>query len=100
MQKKMSKAEVRALRRSLAQIEPESSNSQHQSPLFATLPSEVRNLIFEYALCQTIDSHRSRPEPQIARSRPNHERMSAIDTSLLRTCRLVYYVCVCTFSYT
>lgn len=89
-QRLLPKVEARALRRSLAGLSPQSANPQLQSPLFAILPSEVRNLIFEYAICQIIDPHKSRPENQSARSRPNHERSPMIDTALLRTCRLVY----------
>ncbi|KAK7187353.1 hypothetical protein PSPO01_06583 [Paraphaeosphaeria sporulosa] len=86
------KREARALRRSLANTTPQSAHPQLQSPLFAVLPSEVRNLIFEYAICQRIDPdpHESPPETQIARSRPHHERHPVTHTALLRTCRLVY----------
>jgi hypothetical protein len=88
--RKLSKRESRALRRSIADITPQGANPQLQSPLFAVLPSEVRNLIFEYATCQIIDPRKSTPETQNARSRPQHELLPVTDTALLRTCRLVY----------
>lgn len=88
---RLSKKEARALRRLLADITPENSNPQLQSPLFSVLPSEIRNLIFEYAVCQVIDPLKSVPETENARRRPGHELQPVIDTSLLRTCRLVYY---------
>ncbi|KAF1979667.1 hypothetical protein BU23DRAFT_102433 [Bimuria novae-zelandiae CBS 107.79] len=84
------KREARALRRSLAEIKPENSNSQLQSPLYSILPNEVRNSVFEYAVCQVVNPF-SKPETHHARRRPSHELLPVIDTSLLRTCRLVYY---------
>ncbi|KAF2445566.1 hypothetical protein P171DRAFT_430966 [Karstenula rhodostoma CBS 690.94] len=89
-QRPLPKREARALRRSLALTTPQIANPQLQSPLFAVLPSEVRNLIFEYAICQIIDPHKSGPETQSSRSRPKHERIPVMDTTLLCTCRLVY----------
>lgn len=80
----------RAIRRALLEIAPENSHPQTQSPLFAILPSEVRNQIFEYVVCQTFDY--SCPVSRTSHlHRPGHEYRSHTDTALLRTCRLVYY---------
>jgi hypothetical protein len=80
----------RAMRRALAQITPGNSDPQTQSPLLTVLPSEIRNSIFEYAVCQTINC--SRPVSNTSHThRPGHEYDAHIDTALLRTCRLIYY---------
>lgn len=77
------------MRRGLSAITPANANPQRQSPLFA-IPSEVRNLIFEHAVCQTFDY--KRPVSNTSHShRPGHEHHKHIDTALLYTCRLVYY---------
>ncbi|KAF2640059.1 hypothetical protein P280DRAFT_26612 [Massarina eburnea CBS 473.64] len=81
---------ARAIRRGLTEITPTTSHSQDQSPLFATLPSEVRNLIFEYAVCQTPNC--SSPVADTSHTnRPGHKYNTQINTALLRTCRLIYY---------
>jgi len=85
-----SQSNARALRRALTQITPGNSHPQTQSPLLTVLPSEIRNSIFEYAVCQTIDC--SKPVSNTSHThRPGHEYDPHIDTALLRTCRLIYY---------
>ncbi|KAF2711459.1 hypothetical protein K504DRAFT_220148 [Pleomassaria siparia CBS 279.74] len=79
----------RACRRSLQSISPSNSHPQTQCPLFSTLPSEIRALIFEFALCQTVD--RNRPfQKRNLNCRCNHDHLTHQSTTLLRTCRLVY----------
>jgi hypothetical protein len=86
---KRCQSDVRALRRALALITPKDAHPQTQSPLLTVLPSEIRNSIFEYAVCQTIDD--SKPVSATSHMhRPGHEYNAYIDTNLLRTCRLVY----------
>ncbi|KAF2687939.1 hypothetical protein K458DRAFT_428738 [Lentithecium fluviatile CBS 122367] len=83
-------SDARAMRRALMRISPENSGLQTQSPLFALLPSEIRNQIFEFAACQTVNC--SSPVPNTSHMhRPGHEYNAHINTALLRTCRLVYY---------
>ncbi|KAF2478097.1 uncharacterized protein BDR25DRAFT_7992 [Lindgomyces ingoldianus] len=81
---------ARALRRSIQEITPENSHQQTQSPLFSTLPSEIRNLIFEYALCECQDET-DPVDSQSRHFRPGHEYKTRIETALLQTCRLIYY---------
>lgn len=82
----------RELRRSLAAITPSNSHPQLQSPLFATLPPELRFSIFQLVLCQQrdhsrpIEFHATRPL-----HRPGHMHYNIVDVRLLLTCRLVYY---------
>ncbi|KAF1963526.1 hypothetical protein CC80DRAFT_486895 [Byssothecium circinans] len=80
----------RAMRRALTEITPANSHPQNQSPLFSKLPSEVRNLIFEYAICQTPNYH-CPVSGTSHTNRPGHKYKTIIDTSLLHTCRLIYY---------
>lgn len=81
---------ARATRRSLSTITPSNSAPQSASPLFSVLPSEIRNLIFEYAICQTRDPSRRRPTKSNI-YRPGHTHRTHLSTELLRTCRLIYY---------
>jgi hypothetical protein len=83
-------AQVRVIRRSLASINPETSHPQNQSPLFSTLPSEIRNLIFQYAVCQQYDISVKTFKDAVA-CRPGHVFRTEIHTELLRACRLIYY---------
>ncbi|KAJ6558085.1 hypothetical protein B0H19DRAFT_1291729 [Mycena capillaripes] len=62
---------------------------QLQSPLFAKLYPELRNIIFTYALTKYTD--RTRPYSQHEHFHcPGFEFAGKIDTNLLLTCRLVY----------
>jgi hypothetical protein len=82
----------RAIRRTLASINPTNSHSQHQSLLFSKLPAELRLLIFQHVLSQThnpdrpIDTHSHSPL-----YRPSHTHQTTISTPLLQTCRLIYH---------
>ena len=64
-------------------------NPQSSSPLFSTLPPELRTIIFHYALLAS-------PDPQKPYSRhsywyrPGYTHARSIATNLLRTCRRVY----------
>lgn len=81
---------ARATRRTLSEITPLNSQPQTQSPLFSTLPPELRNQIFELAVSQFED--RTRPFSANAFwYRPGHHYELRTETSLLRTCRLIYY---------
>ncbi|KAL2812201.1 hypothetical protein BJX63DRAFT_397220 [Aspergillus granulosus] len=68
-----------------------SYSSQSQSPLFTTLPPELRHQIFTYALTSTEDT-----DPQRAYSketywtRPGYSAPRKTHTALLRTCKLAY----------
>ncbi|KAL8895493.1 MAG: hypothetical protein Q9207_008151 [Kuettlingeria erythrocarpa] len=64
-------------------------NPQHDSPLFSTLPPEVRNSIFELALTAYEDSTRKCKRNRFS-YRPGFTCPHRIDTSLLLTCRRVY----------
>ncbi|PVI00112.1 hypothetical protein DM02DRAFT_410336 [Periconia macrospinosa] len=80
----------RAKRRALESITPENSHPQRQSLLFTLLPSEIRNLIFMYAVCQDYNTSATLSRDS-HRGRPGHRHNACIDTALLRTCRLIYY---------
>jgi hypothetical protein len=82
----------RAIRRTLAAISPSNSHSQQQSPLFSVLPAELRLLIYKDALSQHLDL--SRPintDSKTPLFRPGHTHYTTVSTTLLSTCRLVYY---------
>ncbi|KAF2268469.1 hypothetical protein CC78DRAFT_613175 [Lojkania enalia] len=80
----------RADRRCLESIDLSNSHLQEQSPLFSVLPPEIRNVIFEYAVCQYVD-YSSPINLRSGICHIGHEHHLAIDTNLLRTCRLIYY---------
>lgn len=64
-------------------------NEQSKSPLFATIPQEIRDLIFEYALASYPDPDRPyRSNERFAR--PGASGHPRIATELLRTCKAVY----------
>lgn len=64
-------------------------NSQSQSPLFGTLPPEIRNYIFSLALLQYEDLANFY-EKNALWYRPGHRARRIVSTSLLLTCRLVW----------
>ena len=87
---------AREIRRSLAAVTPGNSHPQTQSPLFSILPAELRSLIFEFVLSQKSDP--ARPvrvplwhHPYEPLYRPGHAYRTTLDSSLLLTCRLIYY---------
>lgn len=83
---------VRAIRRGLADITPSTSRSQFQSLLFSKLPAEVRFSIFQLLLSQTQDYDRPIDIHSISPLyRPGHTYRTKIHTSILLTCRLVYF---------
>lgn len=82
----------RSVRRALAAITPADCHPQRQSLLFSILPSEVRFDIFKLVLSQhksycTIQSIAKSP----VEFRPGHTYTTKYSTSLLETCRLIYY---------
>ncbi|KAF2807760.1 uncharacterized protein BDZ99DRAFT_572660 [Mytilinidion resinicola] len=81
----------RSINRSLLSITPENSNLQFASPLFSVLPAELRNQIFALACSQYRDTSRlvKGIHPRVCR--PSHRHPVRTCTSLLRTCRLIYY---------
>ena len=64
-------------------------NPQAESPLFNRLPSEIRNHIFRLAVTAYEDRDR-KYRLSAFYYRSGHTCVHRIDTSLLRTCRLVY----------
>ncbi|KAK6516119.1 hypothetical protein TWF506_006029 [Arthrobotrys conoides] len=62
--------------------------SQNVSPLF-TLPGEIRNLIWAYALAPYNDPTRPYPADSVYR-RPDYWAPQKSDVALLRTCKAVY----------
>ena len=83
---------ARAVRRKLAEITPDNSKLQEQSLLFSKLPAEIRFLVFQFLLSQTCDYNRPVGVYSVSPLyRPGHTHHTKIHTSLLLTCRLVYY---------
>jgi hypothetical protein len=67
-------------------------HSQSQSPLFSTIPAEIRNRIFSIAL--TAYDDQTRPyQPQNWVYRPDWHFHPKISTALLQTCRRIYLEC-------
>ena len=65
-------------------------DAQAGSPLFMSLPAEIRNHIFQLALTSFDD--KTRPYKRGAYYyRPGHRYAQKIDTNLLRTCRRILY---------
>ena len=64
-------------------------NPQRACVFFATIPAEIRNNIFSFALYAYDD--KSRPYPSESHySRPGYRFHRRIDTALLATCRRIY----------
>ncbi|KAF2640376.1 hypothetical protein P280DRAFT_518787 [Massarina eburnea CBS 473.64] len=72
-------------------IENDPCNPQHESPLFTTVPMEIRNMIYEYALTDCT-SHPPNRDNVFRRYPPRGSKLplSDIGTALLQTCRAVY----------
>ncbi|KAI1821086.1 hypothetical protein F4861DRAFT_486355 [Xylaria intraflava] len=68
---------------------PGSVDQQLASPLFAKLPAEIRELIWDYALTQYEDFDRLYPL-NMPYTRPGQAAPSRIDLDLLLTCRAIY----------
>ncbi|KAL4864209.1 hypothetical protein BDV12DRAFT_205850 [Aspergillus spectabilis] len=64
-------------------------NPQSASPLFATLPPELRSLIFTYALSPYEDTSRTYAR-ETYWTRPGYSAPHKTSTSILRTCKAAY----------
>ncbi|KAL0571980.1 hypothetical protein V5O48_009982 [Marasmius crinis-equi] len=74
----------------LATEEPATTiHDQRQSPLFSTIPPELRLIIFQNALLAFYDKSRPFP-PDAYYYRPDFLYHDKIDTTLLLTCRQIY----------
>ncbi|KAK3081687.1 hypothetical protein LTS18_003902 [Coniosporium uncinatum] len=73
----------------VVELSEERCLDQLQSPLFAVLSGEIRDLIFAYALADYEDTSRMYDEKTCYR-RPNYFAPRRSDTALLRTCQRVY----------
>ncbi|KAJ7089268.1 hypothetical protein B0H15DRAFT_840194 [Mycena belliarum] len=62
---------------------------QEQSPLFASLHPELRNMVFQHALTEYDDPERPYSKHEYY-FRPRMESAGKIDTNLLLTCRRIY----------
>ena len=62
---------------------------QYDSPLFGTLPSEVRDIVYEYAFTDYEDLTRVY-DLETCYRRPDYMGPRKTDTALLRTCQAVY----------
>ena len=62
---------------------------QTQSPLFSSIPPEIRNRIFSLALAEYEDLSAAYPETTCYR-RPDYTAPRRTSTTLLRTCQLIY----------
>lgn len=83
---------ARATRRELAHVTPNNSNLQTQSLFFSKLPAELRYLIFQLLLSQRHDHARPIDIHSISPLyRPGHTHRTKSHTTILLTCRLVYF---------
>ncbi|MCJ1326809.1 hypothetical protein MMC10_003475 [Thelotrema lepadinum] len=62
---------------------------QSQSPLFSTLPGEIRNLIYQFVLSEYEDSNELYDDDTCYK-RPGYFARRRTDTTLLRTCQRIY----------
>lgn len=71
-------------------LDPSSIHLQLQSPLFSSLPAEIRNLIFHFALLSYPDPSPSRAyNPHNCFVRPGYTAPHISTTTLLQTCRRI-----------
>jgi hypothetical protein len=83
---------ARAVRRALADITPRNSRPQDQSLFFSKLPAEIRYIVFQLLLSQRHDHERPVDFHSISPLyRPGHTYRTKIHTTVLLTCRLIYY---------
>lgn len=73
----------------LKMLESGHINQQEMSPIFAKLPKELREIVFEYALLAFADSHRLYSKTELF-SRPEVTGYRRIAVELLLTCKAVY----------
>lgn len=73
----------------LSEILLHGCDPQSNSPLFRTLPAEIRNQIFPLVLLRSYDKLRPYPSDSYY-FRPGYEYATTIDTALLFTCKRVY----------
>ncbi|KAH8664557.1 hypothetical protein BX600DRAFT_541134 [Xylariales sp. PMI_506] len=73
----------------VAEVDMASASEQTASPLFARLPAEVRQLVFQYALSPTDDPERPFAADRVY-CRPGYRYLARTDTSLLRSCKRAY----------
>lgn len=66
------------------------SNPQTQSPLFSTIPAELRNQIFALALQQYDDPDTEQYGIDDLHYRPDHRARHIVSTTLLLTCRRIW----------
>ncbi|KAI9651737.1 MAG: hypothetical protein M1831_000487 [Alyxoria varia] len=64
-------------------------SDQSECPLFSTIPGELRDIIFDYALSEYEDTSRPYNE-QTCYRRPDYHAPRRIDTDLLRTCQAIH----------
>ena len=70
-------------------LDPATAHPQEQSPLFSTLPGEIRTRIFSHALAEHADA--AQPyAPGSFHYRPGLEAGPRLSLALLQTCRRVY----------
>ena len=83
------RVQARSIRRSLAQITPANANPQQQSPLWNSIPPEIRNYIFTLV----VSGPPPVPSCQLPLNRVNRYGLyqRSVSTSLLQTCRRAYY---------
>jgi hypothetical protein len=71
----------------LRNLQASDCNPQNQSPLFNTLPGEIRNIIFNFALSEYDSAPINR---EAYYYRPDYPAFRKISTTLLQTCRRIY----------
>ena len=70
---------------------PLAVNPQSSSPLYSTIPPEIRDEIFQYALAEYTKTDADSLYAQSTDyTRPGYTGQRAVSTSLLQTCRLAY----------
>jgi hypothetical protein len=88
------RARIRVLQQRLDNLTYEDCNPQRKSPLFNTLPGELRNEIFKWALIQYDDPlPEKRYEEDSYWYRPGFKAAKRSEIGLLTTCRMVYCEC-------
>src|SRR5204863_322648 len=65
-------------------------NVQAACPLYTKVPTEIRNLIFSYAL-SAFDNHDDPYQPGEHWCRPGYEYAQILDLRVLQTCKRIYH---------